>query len=163
MTCVLLVSDDLPTAGLSFRNFRPVHSAALRLIGSQHVPTILIVDDHAAIRTAVRDLFESRFESIWCYEAENGAEAIGKAQKLKPDLIVLDVSMPVMNGFEAAKVLQKILPAVPVFLLTSHYMEATKQAAMQVGIRAVFSKHEDLAPLVTRACAVLQPLSVQNA
>ena len=120
--------------------------------------TILIVDDHAAIRTAVRDLFESRLESVKCGEAENGAEAIVKAQKLKPDLIVLDLSMPVMNGFEAAKVLQRILPTVPVFLLTAHYIEATKRAALEVGIRAVFSKHDDLAPLVTQARAVLEPL-----
>jgi DNA-binding NarL/FixJ family response regulator len=68
-----------------------------------------------------------------------------------------------LNGFEAAEVLRRILPAVPVFLLTAHYMDATKQAAMQVGIRAVFSKHDDLAPLVTQARAVLQPLSAQNA
>jgi DNA-binding NarL/FixJ family response regulator len=121
--------------------------------------TILIVDDHAAIRTAVRDLFLSRFESVECGEAENGAEAIVKAQKLKPDLIVLDVSMPVMNGFEAARVLRRILPSVPVFLLTAHYVEATKRTALELGIRAVFSKHDDLAPLVSHARAVLQPLS----
>ena len=120
--------------------------------------TVLIVDDQAAIRTAVRDLFESRFESVKCGEAENGAEAIVKAQKLKPDLIVLDLSMPVMNGFEAAKVLQKILPRVPVVLLTAHHMEATKRAALELGIRAVFSKHDDLAPLVAHARAILQPV-----
>jgi len=68
------------------------------------LPTILIVDDHAVVRTAVRGLFESCFESIVCGEAENGADAIVKAKELEPDLIVLDVSMPVMNGLEAAKI-----------------------------------------------------------
>lgn len=119
------------------------------------MPTILIVDDHAVVRTAVRALFESCFESIVCGEAENGADAIVRARELEPDLIVLDVSMPVMNGFEAAEILHRILPAVPVFLLTAHYMEATVQAALRIGIRAVFSKHHDLAPLVTQARAVL--------
>ena len=118
------------------------------------MPTILIVDDHALVRSAVRDLFESRFTAIQCAEAENGADAVVKAEELKPDLIVLDVSMPVMNGFEAAKILHEMLPAVPLFLLTAHYMEATVQAALQIGIRAVFSKYQDLAPLVTHARAV---------
>lgn len=162
MTCVYLQTDDLPTAGLSVRDPCPV-LAALRLIRSVRLPTILIVDDHALIRTAVREMLESCFESIACREAENGAEAIIKAQELKPDLIVLDVSMPVMNGFEAAKILHQILPEVPVFLLTAHYVEATTQAAVQVGIRAVFSKSADLTPLLTQARAVLQPLTPQNA
>jgi DNA-binding NarL/FixJ family response regulator len=115
------------------------------------MPTVLIVDDHAAIRIAVRDLFESSWASIVCGEAENGADALLKAEELQPDLIILDLSMPVMNGFEVAKILHDTLPAVPILLLTTHYMEATMQAALQIGIRAVFSKQEDLALLVTLA------------
>src|SRR5882762_11900361 len=103
MTCVLLTIDELPTAGLSFRNFCPV-LAALRLIRSEHLPTVLIVDDHAAIRIAVRDLFESSLGPIVCGEAENGADALLKVEELHPDLIILDLSMPVMNGFEVAKI-----------------------------------------------------------
>ena len=121
------------------------------------MPTILIVDDHATIRTAVRDLLESSLTSVVCREAENGVDAITKAHELKPDLIVLDLSMPVMNGFEAAKILRDLLPAIPIFMLTAHYMAETVQAALQVGIRAVFSKHQDLTPLVTQARAVFAP------
>lgn len=121
------------------------------------MPTILIVDDHATIRTAVRDLFESSLPSVICGEAENGVDAIAKAQDLKPDLIVLDLSMPVMNGFEAAKIFRDLFPAIPIFMLTAHYMAETVQAALQVGIRAVFSKHQDLTPLVTQARAVFAP------
>jgi DNA-binding NarL/FixJ family response regulator len=62
--------------------------------------------------------------------------------------------MPVMNGFDAANILREIVPSVPVFLLTAHYMESTIQTAQQIGIRAVFSKHHDLAPLVMHARAV---------
>jgi CheY-like chemotaxis protein len=85
------------------------------------LPTILIVDDHASIRTAVRDLFESPLASVVCGEAENGVDAIAKAQQLKPDLIVLDLSMPVMNGFEAAKIFRDLFPAVPIFMLTAQF------------------------------------------
>jgi two-component system, NarL family, response regulator NreC len=115
---------------------------------------VLIVDDHAAVRLAVRELFESCLESITCGEAENGAEAILKTRELKPDLVVLDLSMPVVDGFETAKALRQLFPAIPVVMLTAHYMETTKQAAQQAGIRAVFSKQEDLSPLIAHARAV---------
>jgi two-component system, NarL family, nitrate/nitrite response regulator NarL len=121
------------------------------------LPTVLIVDDHAAVRAAVRELFESCVGSVVCGEAENGVDAITRAQELKPDLIVLDLSMPVMNGFEAAKIFRELFPSIPIFMLTAHYMAATEQAAPQVGIRAVFSKHQDLTPLITQARAVFAP------
>src|ERR1700719_4158303 len=89
------------------------------------LPTILIVDDHASIRTAVRDLFESSLASVVCGEAENGVDAIAKAHQLKPDLIVLDLSMPVMNGFEAAKIFRDLLPPFPIFMLPAHYRAET--------------------------------------
>lgn len=126
------------------------------------MPTVLIVDDHAPIRSAVRELFESCFPAVRCGEAENGAEAIAKAKELKPDLIVLDVSMPVMNGFEAAKILRKLLPSVPVVFLTAHYMDATVQAALQVGVHDVFSKQNDLTPLVAHARAVFSEALVSS-
>jgi DNA-binding NarL/FixJ family response regulator len=121
------------------------------------LPTILIVDDHATIRTAVRDLFESSLPSVVCGEAENGVDAIAKAQDLKPDLIVLDLSMPVMNGFEAARIFRDLFPTIPIFMLTAHSMVETEHAALQIGNRAVFSKHQDLSPLITQARAVFDP------
>ena len=120
---------------------------------------MLIVDDQAVVRAAVRDLFESHSGFEVCGEAENGVEAIVKARELKPDLVILDLSMPLMNGLEAARTLRQILPDVPVFLLTAHYTAATEQAAFDVGIRAVFSKYRGLDPIITRARAVLRPTS----
>jgi DNA-binding NarL/FixJ family response regulator len=117
--------------------------------------TVLIVDDHAAVRSAVRELFESSLASVVCGEAQNGGEAIVKAHELKPDLIVLDLSMPVMNGFDAAEVLRHLFPTVPIIMLTDHFMEATKQAALRVGIRAIFSKHDDLTPFLAQARTLL--------
>lgn len=158
MTCVqLALSMDCPHPERS----SPGRSALCTLRSSspkeRTLPTILIVDDHAAVRTAVRDLFESSMASVVCGEAENGVDAIAKAQELKPDLIVLDLSMPVMNGFEAAKIFRDLFPTIPIFMLTAHSMVETEHAALQIGIRAVFSKHQDLSPLITQARAVFDP------
>jgi two-component system, NarL family, nitrate/nitrite response regulator NarL len=122
------------------------------------LPNVLIVDDNAAIRSAVRARFETSLR-IDVQEAENGVDAVAKAKERKPDLIVLDLSMPVMNGFEAARIFRETFPAIPVFMLTAHCNGATEQAAMQVGIRAVFCKYEDLAPLLAQARTVLGRLS----
>ncbi len=75
--------------------------------------SVLIVDDVEIIRRALCQLFTSEADFDVCGEAENGREAIEKAQELRPDLIVLDLSMPVMNGIDAARVLRRLMPAVP--------------------------------------------------
>jgi DNA-binding NarL/FixJ family response regulator len=118
--------------------------------------TILIVDDHATVRASVRELFDSALHSIIFGEAENGAEALIKARELNPDLIVLDLSMPVMDGFATAKELRQLFPTIPIVMLTGHYMEGTKLAAQQLGIRAVYSKLQDLTPLLAHARALLK-------
>jgi len=87
---------------------------------SRHMAkTILIVDDNAYIRRALCEQFkrESGFEV--CGEAENGKEAIAKALELHPDLIVLDLSMPVMNGLDAARKLKRLMPAVPLIMYST--------------------------------------------
>ena len=71
---------------------------------------ILIADDHPVIRRAVRAALEEHPRFEICGEAEDGAKAIEEAQRLKPDVIVLNVTMPVLNGFEAAREIQSSLP-----------------------------------------------------
>ena len=71
---------------------------------------IMVADDNAAIRRALRKILEFRKDWTVDSEAVNGRDAVEKAQKSTPDLIVLDVSMPVMNGLEAARVLHHLLP-----------------------------------------------------
>ena len=71
---------------------------------------VLVVDDNALIRQALCELFKREADFEVCGEAENGREAIEKAQQLHPDLIVMDLSMPVMNGIEAARVLKGLMP-----------------------------------------------------
>ena len=113
--------------------------------------SILLVDDHEVIRRQLRLLFNSHPEFTICGEAVHGVEAIEKAQQLCPDLIILDLSMPEMNGLEAASSLRYMMPDVPLFLLTAHYSRELELAAFGSGISAVFSKHEDLDSLVERA------------
>jgi DNA-binding NarL/FixJ family response regulator len=109
------------------------------------------VDDHEVIRRQLRSLFNSFPEFTVCGEAVHGVDAIEKAQQLSPDLIILDLAMPEMNGLEAASALRYMMPAVPLFLLTAHYSRELELAAFGSGICAVFSKHEDLDSLVARA------------
>ena len=81
---------------------------------------ILVADDNPMIRKMLCQLFEAEEDYDICAEAENGREAIDLAVKHRPDLIILDMSMPVMNGMEAARELKKIMPDVPIILFTQH-------------------------------------------
>jgi DNA-binding NarL/FixJ family response regulator len=118
--------------------------------------TVLIVDDHEAIRRELRRLFQSQPGLEVCGEAADGAEAIAKAEQLSPDLIVLDLAMPEMNGLEAACALRYMMPDTTLFLLTAYHNRELELAAFQSGIRAVFSKYDGLAELISRARAELK-------
>lgn len=101
--------------------------------------TVLIVDDDLLVRNALRRLFNaSEFEVSG--EAQDGQEAIDKAELLKPDLIILDLSMPVMNGLQAAAPLRKILPDVRLILFTMHDGPEVERLAKMAGIHAVIGK-----------------------
>src|SRR6267143_1032614 len=78
---------------------------------------VLLIDDGDAVRDVIRTFLEKRGFQV-CGEAADGIDAIEKAKALKPDLIILDLAMPRMNGMEAASVLSRIMPKVPIILLT---------------------------------------------
>lgn len=118
--------------------------------------SVLIVDDHEAIRRQLRALFRPFPEFTICGEAVHGVDAIEKAQQLSPELIILDLAMPEMNGLEAAAALKFIMPGVPIFLLTGHYSRELELTALGSGICAVFSKHGDMEALLKRARQELQ-------
>ena len=73
---------------------------------------ILVADDHESVRKGVCVILGTRDDIEVCGEASNGQEAIDKAQELKPDLIILDITMPVVNGIDAAEAIRKTMPHV---------------------------------------------------
>ncbi len=116
---------------------------------------VLLVDDGAAARRIVRVLLEDNTGFEVCGEAENGREGIEKAQELRPDLIVMDLSMPVMNGMDATRAIRRIMPNVPILLLSGHSDLLTLNEARSIGISVVLSKTE-LSTLVEAAREVLR-------
>jgi DNA-binding NarL/FixJ family response regulator len=120
---------------------------------------VFLVDDNADIRRAVTRLFHVHpsFEVVG--EAEHGREAIDKAPPLRPDLIVLDLSMPVMNGFEAAKMLRKSLPDAWIILLTAHEFPEVQRLLRESGIHAVVPKSQASTHLIPQAESLVYPAS----
>jgi len=132
---------------------------AMRSRSAGLVASILIVDDHAAIRRALRSAFERQPGFTVCGEAEDGFDAIGKAKKLSPDLIVLDLRMPVMDGLEAARELKRLFPRIPLMMLTCYHSSAAEREAKASGVSAVFSKPEGMQNLIWHARALLMAAS----
>jgi len=122
--------------------------------------SVLIVDDTASIRHALHQVFRSKADFAVCGEAENGREAIEKAQELHPDLIVLDLSMPQMNGIDAARALKQLMPAVPVIVFSGYSDVFSAEEAHSIGISALVSKTEHVSLLVDKARALVQPIAV---
>jgi DNA-binding NarL/FixJ family response regulator len=106
------------------------------------------VDDHENVRKMVRAFLESESGFDVCGEAVDGIDAIQKAKDLNPDLIILDLSMPQMNGIEAARVLKQILPHTPIVMLTSHHPSVLGYDAKAAGIDAVVAKDGDMSVLM---------------
>jgi DNA-binding NarL/FixJ family response regulator len=103
---------------------------------------VLIVDDNSAVRRALRALFESDTAFDVCGEAENGRDALEKAIQLRPDLVVIDLSMPVMNGLDASRALTLKIPGISIILFSGFSDVLTRQEARSVGIAALVSKSE---------------------
>src|SRR6201993_3323649 len=106
--------------------------------------TILIADDSVFIRQGLCELFEREEDFDVCGDAENGLEAVEMAQVLHPDLILLDLSMPVMNGIEAACELKRLMPMVPIIVFSEYCDVFSEREARSEGISALVSKTEPL-------------------
>jgi DNA-binding NarL/FixJ family response regulator len=113
--------------------------------------TVLIVDDNLQIRRALREFFQREDGFDVCGDAENGREGIEKAQELHPDLILLDLSMPVMNGLDATRVLKQVMPQVPVIIYSAFDDPVTESAALSAGVSAFVSKSERMSVLLGKA------------
>ena len=114
---------------------------------------VLIVDDHEALRTGVRSVLESRGIEV-CGEAANGQEALAKAVQLQPDLVILDITMPVLDGFTAAREISKRLPGVGILLLSMHESSSMVNVAKSSGARGYVAKSEGIARLIKAVDAV---------
>ena len=110
--------------------------------------TVLIVDDSLPIRRSLRNWFARREGWEVCGEAENGAVAVDQVKVLNPDVVILDLSMPVMNGLDAARKIASIAPKTNMVLFTVHASEFLEQDAQRAGIKAVISKLDGPATLM---------------
>jgi DNA-binding NarL/FixJ family response regulator len=104
------------------------------------IKSILIVDDSQTIRTAVRNFLREQTGLSVCGEAVDGVDALEKVRTLHPDLIVMDLSMPRMNGLQTARVLRATAVPVPIILFAMYSEELRPQDATEAGIDAVVPK-----------------------
>lgn len=117
---------------------------------------ILIVDDSRAIRCTLKTFLEIPGDWTVCGEAENGRQGVDQALLLNPDLILMDLSMPVMNGFQAARELRRLLPEIPILMLTTFSSAFVESAALASGVNAVRSKSAGLESLYETMHALLK-------
>lgn len=120
--------------------------------GYPEVTRILLADDHHEIRGMIRDILERQPGLSVVAEAANGQEAIVKAIRLKPDIVVMDVRMPIMNGIEAARRLLSVLPEVGIMILSLLADQRTVATAYRVGAKGYLPKdciYEDLIPAIS--------------
>jgi len=103
---------------------------------------ILIADDHEVVRRGVRVLLESQPGWEVCAEAANGREAVSAAQREHPDVAVLDIGMPELNGFDAARQIRHALPECEVLILTLHESEQVVHEVLNVGARGYILKSD---------------------
>jgi CheY-like chemotaxis protein len=120
------------------------------------IKTVLIADDSASMRLSVRLLLEGRHTEIVVREAVDGVDAIEKAKKAKPDLILLDLAMPRLNGAEAATILKSDMPETPLILFTMYTDLHANSLCAAIGVDFI-SKVDGVSKLLERVDALLPP------
>jgi PAS domain S-box-containing protein len=123
---------------------------------------ILIADDHPVARTGLRELFSKRPPLQVVGEAANGVEAISQAIALQPDVVVMDVSMPEMNGIEATREIHSTLPHIQIVGLSTHGDENTERLMREAGAVAYFTKNEGTDRLLNHLLALLPQAKVAS-
>ena len=121
------------------------------------MPGILIVDDNPSIRYLLRVFVETQTSFKVCGEAGHGAEAIQRAKELQPDLILLDLSMPVLSGAEAAAVIKNVMPNTKIILFSMHFDEVPKTLAAKIGVDLTLSKVDGITKLGEHLKTLLAP------
>ena len=110
---------------------------------------LLIADDSYLVRETIKNVLAGRTDITVCGEASNGLEAVEKAKALKPDLILLDLAMPEMNGAETASVLKMTVPGVRIILFTMYSENVGSYLTSAIGIDAVLSKPDGMTALLS--------------
>jgi DNA-binding NarL/FixJ family response regulator len=117
---------------------------------------ILIADDHAVVRAGLRTLLESREGWQVCAEASDGRDAVAKAAKHQPNVAILDIGMPLMNGVEAARQIRKVSSESEILILTMHESDDLVQQVVEAGARGYILKDEADRVLLSAVDAVRQ-------
>jgi DNA-binding NarL/FixJ family response regulator len=116
-------------------------------------PTVLVADDHRQFREALVALLElDGFEVVG--QAADGADAVALAKQLRPDVVVIDLKMPVLNGLDATRLVRDALPSTPVVVLTAFTGDELERAAVAAGAAAYVAKDANLEELRAALAAV---------
>jgi DNA-binding NarL/FixJ family response regulator len=99
---------------------------------------VLLVDDHPLVRKGIRTILDGHYEV--CGEAANGQEAIARATELRPDLVILDVTMPMLNGIDAARQIRRLVPETKIVMLSMHESLHLEREAKLAGADAAVTK-----------------------
>jgi DNA-binding NarL/FixJ family response regulator len=124
---------------------------------------ILVADDYPAVRRGVRAVLEAHNGWQVVAEAENGQQALEQARELTPDVAVIDISMPMMNGLELARELRVALPQTEILILTQHNSRGMLEQAVKAGARGYVVKSAVASELIPAVEAVLQHQSFVSA
>lgn len=106
------------------------------------MPRVLIVDDHDVIRRGVQGILNGYPEWELCGEAENGQEGVRLAGELQPEVVIMDVSMPGLNGLQATRIIHDVMPETKVLLLTLHSSGEFVRSAFHAGARGYVLKSD---------------------
>jgi len=115
---------------------------------------ILVADDHEVVRRGLIGLLRGQNDWDVCGEASNGREAVEKAQQLRPDVVILDVGMPTLNGLEATRQILKTNPHTKILILTLHDSDQVMQEVLNAGARGFLSKSDAARDLVAAVAAL---------
>lgn len=118
-------------------------------------PQILLADDHELVRNGLRDVLAKRSGWDVCGEAANGREAVQKAKELQPDVVILDVSMPELNGVEATREIVKTCPKTEVLVLTVHDSDSLIREILDAGARGYILKSDATKKLIAAVESLL--------
>src|SRR6266404_5731250 len=121
-----------------------------------HVLRILVADDHEVVRRGLRTLLQTRPGWEVCGEAATGREAVEKTEKLKPDIVILDVAMPELNGLEAARLIRKARPEVQILVLTIYESEDLVRELLKAGVRGYVLKTDAGSDIIAATEALSQ-------